>query len=144
MPRRPRSALPSYGVFHLSTRGVDRRAIVADDFDRRRWLALRADAAARFELITYAYSLMTNHYHWIAEASLDQISRAAHRLNGIYAQGFNRRYGRTGHLYGQRPDVRTIEADDYLEDACDYVCANPVRTGLCDRPGDWPWSGSDF
>jgi REP element-mobilizing transposase RayT len=144
MPRRPRSSLPSYGVFHLSTRGVDRCSIVLDDFDRRRWVWLRQDAARRFELITYAYCLMTNHYHWVVEASLEQVSRAAHRLNGIYAQGFNLRYARTGHLFGQRPDLRRIEDDEYLEDACDYVRANPVRAGLCARPADWPWSGSDF
>jgi putative transposase len=144
MPRRPRSSLPSYGVFHVSIRGVDRRPIVVDEFDRRRWVSLREEAAVRFELITYVYCLMTNHYHWIVEASLKQVSLAAHRLNGIYAQGFNRRHGRTGHLYEQRPDLRRVEADDYLEDACDYVRANPVRAGLCVRPGDWPWSGSDF
>lgn len=144
MPRRPRSSLPSYGVFHVSIRGVDQRAIVLDDFDRLRWTSLRDDAAARFELITYVYCLMTNHYHWVVEASLKQVSLAAHRLNGIYAQGFNRRHARTGHLYSQRPDVRTVEDDDYFDDACDYVLANPVRAGLCPRPADWRWSGSDF
>jgi len=44
MLRRPRSALPAYGVYHVTTRGVDRRAIVLDDLDRRRWMTLRADA----------------------------------------------------------------------------------------------------
>lgn len=144
MPRRPRSALPAYGVFHLSIRGVDRCPIVADDFDRRRWMSLREEAAARFELITYVYCLMTNHYHWIVEASLQQVSLAAHRLDGLYAQGFNRRHARTGHLFAQWPDIRTIEDGDYFEDACDYVRANPVRSGLCTRSADWRWSGSDF
>ena len=23
---------------------------------------------------------------------------------------------------------------------CDYIHYNPVKHGLCDRPGDWPWS----
>jgi putative transposase len=142
MPRRSRSSsLPDYGVFHVSTRGVDRAPIVLDDFDRTRWLGLRRDAEERFELITYVFCLMTNHYHLIVEAGIRQVSLALHRLNGIYAQGFNLRHGRSGHLYQSRPDIRSIADDDYFEGACDYVRPTPVRAGLCARPGDWPWSG---
>jgi putative transposase len=143
MTRLPRSALPAYGVFHVTVRGVDRGPIVLDDRDRERWLALRRDSAARFGLVTHAYCLMTNHYHLVVESAMHQISLALHRLNGGYAVGFNRRHLRSGHLYGQRPQLRTIESDEYLHAACAYVRANPVRAGLCSRPGDWRWAGSD-
>src|SRR3954447_19054536 len=144
MPRRPRNALPSYGVYHVTTRGVDRRAIVLDDVDRRRWMTLRADAADPFELITYAFCLMSNHYHLVVEATLRQVSLAAHRLNGLYAQTFNRRHDRTGHLYEQRPAVRTIGDDAYLRDPCDAVRAPPVRAALCGTAAEWRWPRSDF
>ncbi len=144
MTRRPRLWLPSYGTYHMTTRGVDRMPIVEDDFDRRRWVSLRRDAFGRFEIATYAWCLMTNHYHAIVEGSLTDISRALQRLNGVYAQRFNARHVRTGHLYEQRPDIRLVADDEHFENGCDYVRANPVRAGLCMRAGDWPWAGSDF
>jgi len=128
----------------VTTRGVDRRPIVLDDFDRRRWMSFRADAATRFELITYACCRMGNHSHLVVESALAHVSLAVHRVNGLYAQTFNRRHARTGHLYEQRPAFRTVGDDDYLEGACEYVRANPVRAGLCRDPAEWRWAGSDF
>ena len=107
-------------------------------------MTLRAEAASRFDLITYAFCLMGNHYHLVVESALSHVSLAVHRLNGLYAQAFNRRHTRTGHLYEQRPAVRAVDDDAYLERACEYVRANPVRAGLCLDPADWRWSGSDF
>jgi len=64
-----------------------------------------------------------------------------HRINGIYAQQFNHRYEHAGHLFEGRYSSRVIESDDHLGEACQYVWNNPVRAGLCERSGDWPWSG---
>jgi hypothetical protein len=63
-------------------------------------------------------------------------------LNGVYAQSFNRRYGRRGHLFGDRFWSGLIEDDEELHDTCLYVLANPVRAGLCATAAQWPWSGS--
>jgi putative transposase len=30
--------------------------------------------------------------------------------------------------------------EEHLLSAVRYVEMNPVRAGLCERPGDWPWS----
>jgi putative transposase len=67
-----------------------------------------------------------------------------HRLNGIYAQGFNEKHGRAGHLWGDRFVSRVIEDDDYLREACAYVVRNPVRAGLCREATEWPWSYSRY
>jgi REP element-mobilizing transposase RayT len=64
-----------------------------------------------------------------------------HRINGIYAQGFNRRHGRKGHLFEQRFSARVIDAEEHFEAACRYILENPVRAGFCDRTDLWPWSG---
>jgi REP element-mobilizing transposase RayT len=142
--RRPRLWLPQHGVYHVTLRGVDRRDIVRDDFDRRRWVRLRRQSFARFDIGTHVWCLMTNHYHLLVEGKLTDISRALHRLNGMYAQRFNTRHDRSGSLYEQRPRIGPIGEDEHLEAAQAYVRANPVRAGLCTTPADWEWSGGDF
>jgi REP element-mobilizing transposase RayT len=119
---------------------VDRLAISRDDFDRAAWAALLERTVRRFELTLHAYCLMPNHFHLVVESELNDLSRGMHHLNGIYAQRFNRRHERSGHLFQERFGVRPIGDEAYLYGACAYVLDNPVRAGLCESADDWPWS----
>ena len=139
--RLPRYVFPD-GVFHVGTRGVDGTAIFRSDDDRRFFLRLFAEVVQRHDWLVHVYCLMTNHYHLVVEALRDELSDGCHRLNGVYAQTFNRRYKRKGHLWGDRFWSGPIDSDEQFEDTCAYVLNNPVRAGLCDEPAHWPWSGS--
>ncbi len=81
------------------------------------------------------------HYHLIVETDQANLSRGMRRLNGGYAQTFNERHDRRGHLFGWRYSVYVIDREEHLEASCLYVLENPVRTGLSEKRGDWPWSG---
>ena len=141
MSRLPRYVFPN-GTYHVGTRGVDGTPIFRVDDDRRAFLRLLAEVVQRNDWLVHAFCLMTNHYHLVVEALREQLSDGFHRLNGVYAQSFNRRYDRRGHLFGDRFWSGLIEDEDELRTTCTYVLANPVRAGLCATPPDWPWSGS--
>jgi len=141
MARIPRCAFPAVGVYHVTTRGVAKMRIVLDDADRSRWSRLFRVSAARFRWTVYAYCLLDNHFHIVVGAILEDLSRGMHRLNGMYAQRFNERHVRVGHLYQERFHTQLIRDDEHLVEACDYVLANPVRAGLSATPREWPWSG---
>lgn len=141
MPRILRTTLPD-GYFHITARGVEQRAIYLDAEDCRAFLAMCGATARRYEWRLYAFCLMTNHYHVVLEATREQLSDGVQWLNGGYAQRFNKRYGRWGHLFGSRFRSWIVETEEYLHDASRYVLANPVRAGLVERPEAWPWSGS--
>ena len=106
MARRLRHALPD-GVFHVTTRGVDRCAIYRDDADRLSFLRLLADCVNRFHWTVHAFCLMTTHYHLIVQTTVPQLWRGMQRLNGVHALRFNKRHRRTGHLFGDR--VRLLD-----------------------------------
>jgi putative transposase len=143
MPRFPRYLLPD-GVFHATARGAGQIAIFRDDDDRRTFLGLLAWVCHDFRWTCQAFCLMTNHYHLVIEALREDMSNGFRRLNGLYAQGFNARHGRWGHLFGERFWCRPLEEEDELERTCIYVLENPVRAGLCAQPRDWPWSACRF
>lgn len=103
MPRVPRTiALPEQGVFHIVTRGAGDVAVYRDDPDRLRFLTLLQQVVKRFEWRMDAFCLMTTHYHLVAWAGREALSAGLHRLNGLYASGYNRRHDRRGHLFGDR------------------------------------------
>jgi REP element-mobilizing transposase RayT len=139
--RQPRSALPSEGVYHVTSRGVDRCAIYRDDEDRMLFLGLLRRVSRSREWVVHAYCLMGNHYHVVVETTLDRLSLGCHRLNGSHAQHFNERHGRVGHLFQSRFHARVLGDDEHLTDACAYTWNNPVRAGLCDTADQWPWNG---
>jgi REP element-mobilizing transposase RayT len=139
MPRVPRSVLPD-GLFHVATRGVAKMAIYLDDNDRRNFLGLLALAVQAFEWECLAFCLMTTHYHLVLETSRQNLSDGMQILNGDYAQGFNGKYERWGHVFGDRYWSRALADEEELERICEYVMENPVRAGLCRDSSDWPWS----
>ncbi len=139
MARPLRPAYPG-AIYHITVRGVERRRIFMDDRDREGFLGLLADVVARFEWRCHAYCLMTNHFHLVVETPLGNVSAGMKQLNGVYAQAFNRRHGRRGHLYEDRFHTTLVETEAHLLELTRYVPANPVRARLCRAPGQWRWS----
>jgi putative transposase len=142
--RLPRKFLPEEGIFHITARGAGLIAIYIDDIDRRFCLALLAEVVEKFDWTVHALCLMTNHYHLVVEGRRDDLSAGLHVLNGEYAQRFNARHERWGHLFGERFSAWVIRSEEHLHSACLYVFGNAVRAGLCENLGDWPWAASRY
>jgi REP element-mobilizing transposase RayT len=128
--------------YHVGVRGNDRGPVFLTDEDRERFLRLLADVVGRYGWRCYAYCLMENHYHLALMTPEPNLGAGMRRLNQIYAQWFNRRHDRVGHLFEQRYWSRLIETEADVFAVVRYICANPVRARLCDRPEEWPWSSA--
>jgi hypothetical protein len=63
------------------------------------------------------------------------------RVHGRYAQYYNARSGRTGHLWQNRFFACGLSAN-HLWRALAYVDRNPVRAGLIAKRGEYPWSNA--
>ena len=127
-------------VVHAIARGNAREFVFLDEQDRRVFLELLARVVERFGLVVYAYCVMGNHYHLVVEAPRGNLSQGMRQLNGCYAQYFNRRYGRCGHVFQARFRSILVESDSYLLSVCRYAVLNPLRAGICRRPEQWLWS----
>ncbi len=127
-------------VYHVTARGNRRAPIVHDDLDCAALLGIYQDVATLMAWETYAYCLMTNHYHFVFRTSAADIAAGMHRLNSRWARRYNRRYLFTGHVFERRYSSRLVKSDEQLIGAIRYVVLNPVRAGLCDHPSEWEWS----
>ena len=83
---------------------------------------------------------MGNHYHFVLHARCANLSLLMRHINGVYTQSFNRRHGKVGHLFQGRFRAILVDRDAHLLQVCRYVELNPVRAGIVDAPGAWPWS----
>jgi putative transposase len=135
-------------------RGVDKRTIVLDDKDRRRFVAdlyslndtrpvesLNYHLAQAFEsglpyraerkrvqlVQIHAWCLMGNHYHLLlSPTAKDGVSRFLQKLNMGYAKYFNERYVRTGALFQGKTKRILIENDRQFLYILPYIHLNPL------------------
>jgi putative transposase len=139
MARLPRNEIAP-GIWHVFARGVERRLIFLDDEDRRRYLRFLHGVVEQFGWHCLAYCLMPNHIHLLIETTEPNLGRGMHSLHGAYAQTFNQRWTRVGHLFQSRFGSRAVHDDLGLMRVLPYIVANPVAAGLCAEPDDWAWS----
>jgi REP-associated tyrosine transposase len=139
MPRRPRIEVED-GIFHVASRAVDTVFAYREATDRLDFLDFLWTTVGMYEWRCQSYCLMGTHYHLIVQTPNANLAAGMQMLNGRYAQRFNWRYDRRGHLFGGRFISVLIRDDAHLMAAHRYVARNPVRAGLCPDPGAWHWS----
>jgi REP element-mobilizing transposase RayT len=143
MPRRPRFDLPGT-LHHVCIRGIEGRRIFVDELDP-------ADMTRRFERWVHetksrchAWSFNGNHVHLVLARGEGSLAELMARFTSAFAQRFNWRHDRRGHLFMGRYESRLIRDDDDLRWMVLYASANPVRHAACeplalehDRWGSW-------
>lgn len=139
MPRAPR--LQAAGeLYHVTARGNRQHPTFLQVGDYAKFLELLADTAARHRWRCYAYCLMPNHIHLVVRPLEATLSAGVQRLNGGYAQWFNRRHDLSGHVFQGRFHSVLVESEAHLIELARYVLRNPVRARLCGDASQWPWS----
>lgn len=141
MPRQARVVVPGV-AHHVTQRGTGRQMVFYTRGDRVSYLQLLKENSERAGLRIVAYCLMPNHIHLIAvPGEEDSLAVALRRAHGRYAQYFNARKLRSGHLWQNRFYSCPMDEPHHWT-AIRYVEMNPVRAGLAARPEEYEWSSA--
>ena len=126
--------------YHVYNRGCNQENIFATQ-DNYLFLLRRAKSTLENAPVRIlAYCLMPNHYHFLLQGKEDQaIPRFIQRLFNSYTQAYNRQQDRSGTLFQGRAKHILVDKDEYLLHLARYIHLNPVRAGIVQRPGDWPY-----
>jgi putative transposase len=139
MPRVARGVIEA-GVYHVTTRSAGPIPMFVDDLDRTDFCNRLGRCVGKMGWRCRAFCLMTTHYHLLVEVDENRLQPGMHWLNGTYAQQFNRRHGRWGHLGGARYSATGVESERHLLRCFRYIALNPVIAAVRGQPQDWPWS----
>jgi len=143
MPRQARLDVPG-ALHHIMVRGIDKTDIFRDDEDKARFLERLGQNVEEGKCSVYAWVLMSNHVHILFQSGKDGISTTMRKLLTWYAQYFNRKHRRTGHLFENRYKSILCDEDNYLIALIRYIHLNPVRANIVttlDELDRYPWSG---
>jgi len=127
-------------LYHVTSRGNDRKPIFKDDGDRELLLRTLARVNERLHWICHAYCLMGNHYHLLIETPEGNLVAGMKWFQNTYTRRLNTRHRLWGHVFGGRYKAIVVESEeeegngkvrgDYLATLMDYVHLNPARAKL--------------
>lgn len=124
MPRCARLKAPAC-TYHIMVRSISEVALYKEDIDKEKYLKILKKYQDLFLFKVYAYCIMNNHAHFIIYANGADISKIMHGINQSYAQYYNRKYGRHGHLFQDRFKSKIVKDESYLISLSGYIHNNP-------------------
>lgn len=137
---RPRREWVDGSIYHVFSRGSNRQAIFLNEGDYVEFDMLLAAAIRKHRLESFGWSLMPNHWHGIFRCPAEGLSRFMQRLNHRYALRFDRRWGRTAHVFDNRFGAVLQRNEQQFLWTLRYVVRNPVEAGLYASPVDARWT----
>lgn len=143
MPRQARLDIPG-ALHHIMVRGINKADIFEDEQDKIKFLDRLGETVTAGQCSVYAWVLMSNHVHILFKSGSDGISSVMRKLLTWYAQYYNRRHKRTGHLFENRYKSILCDEDAYLLALVRYIHLNPIRAGIIrtmEELDRYPWSG---
>jgi putative transposase len=127
-------------IYHVFSRGSNRQAIFLNEGDYIEFDMLLADALGSHELDAFGWSLMPNHWHGVVRAPAEGLSAFMKSVNHRFALRFDRRWGRTAHVFENRFGAILQETEEQLLWTLRYVVRNPVEAGIYASPFDAKWT----
>ena len=146
MPRKSRIDEPGM-IHHVFARGIERRQIFNDDDDAEAFLARLEKLVLDTGTQILAFALIPNHFHLLLRRTGTPVSTFMQRLLTSYAIYFNKRHGRSGHLFQNRYKAIPCHSDQHFLELVRYIHLNPLKAGLVgtlEELGKFPYSGHKY
>jgi len=137
---RPLRILYPDAWYHVMNRGRRRERLFKDVKDFKAFLILLKESVDLWGVRVAGYCLMTNHYHVLLQTPNANLPRCMRHIDGVYTQRFNRRHRHDGTLFRGRYKSVLIDAKGFLPDVLRYIHRNPMKAGLEDSLGQYPWT----
>lgn len=136
---RPRRLTYPGAIHHVMARSNDQRHIFVDDTDCIEFLRRMAIVREMYDVQWRMYSLMNTHFHAKLKTPHGNLSEAIGYLLSHFAQWWNRRRARHGHLLEARFKAPLIEDGWYTRNVIRYIALNPVKAKYVSHAGEWRW-----
>lgn len=128
MPRRARvKSIDS--TYHVMVRSISEINLFRDSADKDKFLSLLKKYQDVFLFKIYAYCLMDTHAHLLIYSNGADVSKIMHGVNQSYAQYYNWKYNRHGHVFQDRFKSKLVQDDNHLLSVSGYIHNNPGKIG---------------
>jgi REP element-mobilizing transposase RayT len=128
--------------YHVCARINRKEMLLEDDEIKELFLRVLREAKAKYSFSIEHFCIMGNHYHLIIKPGRgENLSAIMKWIMMVFAIRYNKRFGLTGHVWGDRFHSRIIRTREHFRKISDYLCENPVMAGLVFSAEEWPYGG---
>ena len=120
-------------------RGINKQDIFFDEKDYLEFQNIIRKTKQKFLYQVYSYVLMPNHIHLEIKDENRKLSQIIHSIATSYANYFNKKYQRKGHLFENRFQSKNVENICYILNLVRYIHQNPLKAGI-DKMENYKWS----
>ncbi len=144
MSQRTRRQKSSTGLYHVFIRGINREQIFGQAREKRyfkRIIIKYLDKYSQYDVEIHAYCIMSNHAHLVIR--IDEKNILSYFMSNIlaeYAQYYNYKHNRNGHVFQNRFGSECIEDEKYYWNCIKYVHLNPVKAFIVPTAMDYKYS----
>ena len=125
-----RKIIVEEGVYHITQRAPGKELLFLEESDNLRFLKLLKEISIKFSLDIFCFALLSNHLHILLRIENKNLDKAMKKLFQSYAQYFNAKYYRKGHVFCGVYRASLCDNDSYLLTASLYIHLNPYKAGL--------------
>lgn len=124
MPRTARIK-SNTAIYHVMMRSISDFSLFRDNVDKDKYLKLLKKYKEIHTFKLYAFCLMDTHAHLLIDSNGADISNFMHKINQCYAQYYNKRYHRIGHVFSDRFKSKIACTDVSIMCMSAYIHNNP-------------------
>lgn len=118
------------GIYHVTARGINKEHIFNQIRERYYFKKILKKHLEKYDVKIYAYCIMSNHIHIIIHSKIETLSLFMARILAEYAEYYNYKHQRNGHVFQNRFGSECIENALYLWRCIRYIHMNPVNAKM--------------
>lgn len=139
MPRTARKR-SSTGLYHVIARGINREHIFKQKREKNNFIRLLLKHLKDQDIEIYAYVIMSTHFHILIRADLKILSHYLAIVLAEFAEYYNFKHNRNGHVFQDRFISECVETKQYFWNCIRYIHMNPVNANIVKTPLDYDFS----
>ena len=142
--RKGRVSLPNQ-IYHVTTTTKRRQPFFADPRAAHAACRCFENPALLRDARMLAWVLMPDHAHWLIELGETRtLQRLVGLLKTFSARNAVRAFECRGPIWAPAFHDHVLREEDDIPNVARYIIANPLRAGLVERVGDYPYWNSAF
>ncbi len=135
----------AHRVYHVTAATKRREPFFADPRSARAACRCFDNPALLCDAQMLAWVLMPDHAHWLVQiGETKRLQKVIESLKSFSALAANRVSGHRGPVWDRAFHDRALRNEREIPDVARYIVANPLRAGLVERVGDYPYWNTAF
>jgi len=126
-------------IYHITQRAPGRELLFIEENDYLKFLQLLKETSQKFAIEIFCFALLPNHIHLLLRLKNRNLDKAMQYLFQRYAQIFNIKYERKGHVFCGVYRASMCQDDSYFLTASLYIHLNPYKAGLTPSILKYKW-----